>query len=173
MPVPTALLADGNLIERLGGLLKDAELTATELSSRVRRIAKLYLSPEAESPDGRQPDKDEVAKVVKAIDPRPAYWARLENHFFSLLENLPKDWDDTKKEWKPGDQQAATRAWRGCVKHEAQRALEESIRSLGATARTIQAVARVRTDFNDGDLKPKPPNVAKAQEKKKGGRKKT
>jgi CRISPR system Cascade subunit CasA len=173
MPVPTALLADGNLIERLGGLLKDAELTATELSSRVRRIAKLYLSPEAESPDGRQPDKDEVAKVVKAIDPRPAYWARLENHFFSLLENLPKDWDDTKKEWKPGDQQAATRAWRGCVKHEAQRALEESIRSLGATARTIQAVARVRTDFNDGDLKPKPQNVAKAQEKKKGGRKKT
>ena len=156
MPVPAALLADVNLIERLGGLLQNAEQAAFELNNRTRRIAKLYLAPDAESPDGRRADKEEVARVARAIDPRPAYWARLEKHFFALLENLPNDWDTASDDWRPDDRQAASNAWRGHVKGEARRALEESIRSLGTTARTIQAVARVRTDFNDDDLMPQP-----------------
>jgi len=156
MPVPAALLADDNLIERLGGLLQNAEQAAFELNNRTRRIAKLYLAPDAESPDGRRADKEEVARVADAIDPRPAYWARLEKHFFALLENLPNDWDTASDDWRPDDRQAASNAWRGHVKGEARRALEESIRSLGTTARTIQAVARVRTDFNDDDLMPQP-----------------
>jgi len=170
MPVPVSLLGDANLIERLGGLLMNAEQAARELNNRTRRIAKLYLSPDAESPNGRQPDKDEVTKVVEVIDARPAYWARLEEHSFTLLENLPNDWDSEKSEWKPDDQQEATRTWRKEVKRVAERALEESIRSLGTTARAIQAVARVRTDFNDNDLKPQPQKADK--KKAKGGRKK-
>lgn len=171
MPVAATLLADVNLIERLDKLLKNAERAAFELNSRTRRIAKLYLAPEAESADGRQPNKDEVTKVAKSIDPCPAYWARLEKRFFALLENLPSDWDDAIGDWKPDGQQAATNTWRNHVKEEAQRALEESIRSLGTTARAIQTVARVRTDFNDSDLIPKPQKKAKAK-KFKGGEKK-
>lgn len=172
MPVPAAMLADTNLIERLGGLLAEAENAAGALYFRARRIAKLYLSPDAESPDGRQPDKGEVAKVVEAIDPRPAYWARMEEHFFALLENLPNDWDTANDDWKPGDQQTATRAWREHVIEEAKRALEESIRSLGTTARAIQAVARVRTDFHDSDLKSLPQKISKAKGKGRGGKRK-
>lgn len=172
MPVPAAVLAEVNLIERLGGLLTNAEQAAFGLKNRTRRIAKLYLAPEAESPDGRQPDKDEVTKVAESIDPRPAYWARLEKHFFELLENLPGDWDEASGDWRPDQQQAATNAWRGHVKAEARRALEESIRSLGTTARAIQAVARVRTDFNDDDLKPPPQKAAKAKGKAKGDKRK-
>jgi CRISPR system Cascade subunit CasA len=170
MPIPVALLSDVNLIERLGGLIQNAEQAAIELNSRTRRIAKLYLSPSSESPDGRQPDKDEVTKVVESIDPRPAYWARLERHFFNLLEDLPNDWDEANSDWRPNDQQLATSTWRKQVKKEAQHALEESIRSLGTTARAIQAVARVRTDFSDDDLKPPVQKAAKA--KGKGGKKK-
>ncbi len=172
MPVPVALLADVNLIERLGRLLENAEDAASTLNYRTRRIAKLYLAPEAESSDGRQPDKDEVTKIAKAIDPRPAYWARLEKHFFTLLENLPDDWDAESDDWKQDDLQKATNAWRGQVKEEAKKALEESIRSLGTTARAIQAVARVRTDFKEADLVPQPRKTAKAKRKSKGGRKK-
>ncbi len=171
MPVPAALLADVNLIERLDGLLRNAEQAAFELNGRARRIAKLYLVPNAESPDGRQPDSDELARVADAIDPRPAYWARLEEHFFELLENLPKDWDTGSNDWKPEDQQAATNTWRKHVMHEARQALEESIRSLGTTVRAIQAVARVRTDFNDRDLTPQPHKAAQAKRKSKGGKK--
>lgn len=163
MPVPAALLGDDNLIERLGGLLQSAEDAASELNNRTRRIARLYLAPEAESPDGRQPDKDEVTRVAESIDPRPAYWARLETHFFALLENLPSDWHSASGEWKPDQQQTATRTWREHVKREAEKALKESIRSLGTTARAIQAVARVRTDFNDDDLKPRPQKATKSK----------
>ncbi|HOG90019.1 MAG TPA: type I-E CRISPR-associated protein Cse1/CasA, partial [Smithella sp.] len=137
LPAPPAFLGDENLSkrERLGRLLEYAEQAAIALNNRVRRIAKLYLSPDSESPDGQQPDKDEVTKVINAIDPRPAYWARLEKHFFDLLENLPGDWDGTASDWKPDNQQIATWTWRDAIKQEAKRALEESVRTLGTTAR--------------------------------------
>jgi hypothetical protein len=172
MPVPAALLADVNLIERLGSLLENARQAGSELRNRSRRIAKLYLAPESESPNGRQPDKDEVTNVAKSIDPRPAYWARLEEHFFPLLVNLPDDWDTARDDWNPEDQQLASNVWREHVKGEARRALEESMRSLGTTARAIQAVARVRTDFADRDLMPPLNNTAKARWEARGGKKK-
>jgi len=169
MPIPAALLSDVNLIERLGGLLQNAEQGAIEINTRIRRISKLYLLPSCESAGARQPDKNEVNKVVNAIDPRPAYWARLEKHFYTLLDTLHDDWDKKNDGWKLDDRQTATRTWREHVKREAQRALEESVRSLGASARAIQAVARVRTDFNDDDLKPAAKKQRKA--KRKGGKK--
>jgi len=86
LPAPPAFLGDENLSkrERLGGLLECAEQAAIVLNNRVRRIAKLYLSPGSESPDGQQPDKDEVTKVVNAIDPRPAYWATARRSIFLI-----------------------------------------------------------------------------------------
>jgi len=153
MPVTGAFLAV-HVIERLGQLLEESEQAAFELGNRTWRISRLYLAPDAESQDGRQPDKDDVAKVVEAIDSRPAYWARMEKHFYELLESLPNDWDPDSDRWKPEEQQTATNRWRENVKREATRALEESIRSLGTTARALQAVARVRTDFNDYELDP-------------------
>lgn len=170
VPVPVALLNDVNLIERLGGLLQNAEQAGQVLNERIRRVANLYLSPTAEDKDGRKPDEKDVTNMANDLDPRPAYWARLERHFFNLLENLPNDWDVKAGGWKPDEEQKATIEWRKQVKYEAQRALEESIRQLGTTARAIQAVARVRTDFNDDDLKPPAQKQPKA--KGKGGKKK-
>ncbi len=165
MPISVEILNDLNLIERLGGLLQNAEQAAYELNYRTRGIAKLYLRP-----DGQEPEKDEVTKVAESIDPRPAYWARMEKHFFALLENLPEDWDNANEGWRPDEKQKATNTWRESVKKEAMRALEESTRSLGTTVRAIQAIARVRTDFNDDDLKPKQQTTAK--KRTKGGKKK-
>lgn len=169
MPIPASLISDFDLIERLGGLLQNAEQVAVEINSRIRRISKLYLSPNCESAGAHQPDKNEVNKVLDAIDPRPVYWARLEEYFYALLESLPEDWDGTEECWRPDEEQTATRTWRKHIKREAQRALEESVRSLGTSARAIQAVARVRTDFNDEDLKPAAKKQRKA--KRKGGKK--
>lgn len=172
MPVPDALLGDTNLIERLGDLLQAAERAASELYGRAKRVSRFYRVP-----DGREPSKnewDDINKILEDIDPRPAYWARLEKHFFDLLENLPNDWNASSGEWKPDDQQIATGTWRDAVKQQATRALEESIRCLGTTARAIAALARVRTDFNDNDLKPRPPKPAskrKAKAAGKGGKK--
>jgi len=86
-----------------------------------------------------------------------------------LIENLPNDWDNTADDWKPDDHQVATLTWQEHVKREAQRALEESIRSLGATARALQAVARVRTVFYNADLDPPQQTLSKIIIKAKGG----
>lgn len=165
LPVPAAILDDINLVERSGRLLQMAEVAESELYRRAKTMARLVRIP-----DGREPSKnewDDIEKVVKAIDPRPAYWARLEKHFFSLLEDLPQDWDATTDDWKPDDQQKATRHWGDALKREARRALEESIGCLGTSARAISAVARVRTDFCDNDLKPRPPEGKSGKRKSK------
>lgn len=178
LPVSIALLSDVNLVERLGkktdGLLPIAEQIADELHSRTTGIARFIRIP-----SGREPSKnewDDINKIVKDIDPRPAYWARLEEHFFDLLENLSSDWDGTTGDWKPADKQIATQTWRDAIKQEAERALEESIHSLGTTARAISAVARVHTDFSDNDLRPQPPKAKtdkqKSKSTRKGGKKK-
>jgi len=166
MPVPAALLEDVNLIERLGDLLQRGEHAESELISRVKRACRYYRVP-----GGREPSKnewDDINKIAQDIDPRPAYWARLEKHFYDLLENLPKDWDASADDWKPDEQQLATGAWSNAVKQEAQRALEESIRSLGTTARAVAAVAQ---SFNDDDLKPQQPKPTASKRKAKAARK--
>lgn len=201
LPVPLPLLRSVSLTERLDRLVQEAEAIGAELSrglswnattkktiraepvGRIQAIADLVLAPSLElrgqgvlrTVEGRAPEdahNKAALDLSDSLDPRPAYWARLEKHFFALLENLPNDWDTASDDWKPDDQQAATKAWRECVKNEARQALKESIRSLGTSARSIQAVARVRTDFNNNDLVPPSQNAAKAKGKAKGGRKK-
>lgn len=161
----------------------------TEPVGRIQMIADLVLDPSLKlrenengfvrTADGRFPDDAHNASCLSLsdnLDPRPAYWARLEEHFFDLIENLPSDWDGSEGDWKPDDQQIATRTWRDAIKQEAKRALEESIRCLGTTARAISAVARVCTDFSDNDLKPQPPKAKTVKQKskstRKGGKKK-
>lgn len=201
MPVPLRILRSNDLIERLGGLITEAEAVGEELSrglfwsattrktirtepvGRIQAIADLVLAPSLElrsfgvlrTIEGRVPEdahNKAALDLSKSLDPRPVYWAQLEKHFYELLENLPNDRETAGDDWKPDDQQAATNAWREHVKGEARRALEESVCSLGTTARAIQAVARVRTDFNDDDLKPPPQKAALAERKSKGGKKK-
>ncbi len=170
MPVPIALLGDVNLIERLGGLLLNAELAAREQHRRAWRIARFYRVP-ADRPLNKK-EKEDVDALAREIDPRSAYWARLENYFSALLMNLPNDWDTNGGDWKPDDQQEATFAWRCRVKSEARCALEDSARSLGTSARAVQAVARVHMGFSDNDIKPQPQNAANAGTGEKGGKSK-
>ncbi|MCW5775615.1 MAG: type I-E CRISPR-associated protein Cse1/CasA [Phycisphaeraceae bacterium] len=198
IPVPTGILGSDDLTEWLAALVSGAEAVGSALSrglfwsatnkktirtepvGRIQLIADLVLAPTLEvrgdgivrTSTGRAPDDAHNASALSLsenVDPRPAYWSRLEKHFFDLLENLPKDWDAGAGEWKPDDQQAATRAWREAVKREAKLALDESIRSLGTTARAIAAVARVRTTFNDDDLKPQPRKKAASKPRAKAG----
>lgn len=205
IPVPTGILGSVDITERLAVLISEAEAVGSELSrglfwsattkktirtepvGRIQMIADFVLEPSLElrdngiirTTDGRFPDDAHNASCLNLsdnLDPRPAYWARLEKHFFDLLENLPGDWDGSAGDWKPADQQIATQTWRDAIKQEAKRALEESIRCLGTTARAISAVARVCTDFSDNDLRPQPPKAKTVKQKsestRKGGKKK-
>jgi len=201
LPVPLGMLASDHLTERLEKRINEAESIGEQLSGglfwnpstrktvrkepvgRIQAIVDLVLSPllELRSPgvlrtsDGRAPEaahNKAALDLASSLDPRPAYWARLEKHFFTLLQNLPNDWDTAASDWKPDDQQEATRTWRKHVLSEAERALKESIRSLGTTARAIQSFARVRVGFNEYDLMSQSQKVAKARRESKGGKRK-
>lgn len=197
IPVPVGILGSVDLTERLADLIYEAEAVDRELSQglfwsattkktiraepvgRIQMIADFVLAPSLElrgngivrTADERFPDDAHNASCLSLsdnLDPRPAYWARLEKHFFDLLENLPKDWAVNAANWKSDE---ASRVWRNEVKQEAKRALEESIRCLGTTARSISAVARVRTDFSDIDLVPQPMKVKTSKRKSKSASK--
>jgi len=174
LPLASKILDNNTFIERLGDLLKYSEQKAQEQHSRMWKIARFYIVPSSGEPSEKQ--EEDIGALVKKLDPRPAYWARLEKHFFDLLQNLPNDWDTEADDWKPDDQQHATRTWRKAVLNEARRALEESVRALGTTARAISAIARVGTDFSEKDLKPQPqhsqPKEKKSKPGKKGGKNK-
>lgn len=205
IPVPVGILGSVDLTERLAVLISEAEAVGSELSrglfwsattkktirtepvGRIQMIADFVLAPSLElrgngiirTADGRFPDDAHNAACLSLsdnLDPRPAYWARLEKHFFDLLENLPSDWDGSAGDRKPDDQQIASRTWRDTIKQEAERALEESIRCLGTTARSVSAVARVRTDFSEIDLRQQPlkarTSKRKSKSASKGGKKK-
>ncbi|PKH48041.1 type I-E CRISPR-associated protein Cse1/CasA [Dehalococcoides mccartyi] len=152
MPVPAAFLSNIDLLKRLGSCLENAERAAEALRYRIQRVTKLYLSPDCESPGGHRPDKADVDNIIEATDPCLTYWSRMEEHFFALLESLPNDWDAATGDSKPDEEQTARLTWRQSVKLEAKRALLESIELFGTTARAIQAIAHVSTDFYDIDL---------------------
>ena len=171
--VPVAMLEDVNIIDRIGTLVGEADNVEKILRQKAINIAYRYTVQANGRPDTKdQHDRNNDAdKIAESIDPRPAYWARLEKHFFDLLQNLPNDWDTEAGDWKPDDQQHATRTWRKAVLNEARRSLEESVRSLGTTARAISAIARVGTDFSEKDLKPQPQDSQPKEKKSKPGKK--
>lgn len=152
LPLPAELFSDPNMIERLGGLIQNAERAAVELRIRTYALVKRYLEMEK-----KDVNKDEVARFFDSIDPRPAFWGRMEKYFLALVEQLPEDWDNGTGGWRPDEEQLATNSWREAVKKEARQALEESVLSLGTTARAIKAGAQLKIGFYDEDLFPKPP----------------
>jgi CRISPR system Cascade subunit CasA len=152
MPVPTGLLLDETLVDRLRILMDETgdrkadrklrvrEGVAQQLYARTKRLARLYLAPNCEARGGRKPDPKDVASLVDQIDPRRAFWPRLEPHFAKLLLDLPIRAENACDEWR--DQ----------VEREAVRAFAESCRALGITssamnARAVAALARVNAWF--------------------------
>lgn len=128
LSVPAALLEDQKLVELLGVALTDAEFVASELRRRVYFVAKEFVPPHG------NPDPKDVGNLTDVLDARPAFWARLENHFIPLLANLPH-------------QEDALGTWRTQVEQEAKRALIESCRQLGNTAPALRAKAAVSFRF--------------------------
>ncbi len=131
MSLPAALLA----LDTLRGFLEmgmgDAEAVADSLRQRLYRVAFRFLPP-----DGN-PDPKDVANLMEVLNPRPAYWARLETRFAHFVAGLEAQ--DTAN--------AALTVWRQDVEREAKLALRESCRQLGDSPRAMKATAAVSFGF--------------------------
>ena len=129
LSIPAALLEDAVAVDLLGRMLHDAEFVAGELGRRTYFLAKNFVPPHG------NPDPKDVGHLANALDVRPSYWARLENHFAGLLTDLPSQGE------------AAVPDWRRKVEKEAEHALREACLQLGYTPQAIRAKAAVSFYF--------------------------
>lgn len=153
MTIPASLLNDEERVQELQNLIEQAEEwesgkgkgrqvgMAQQLRERFQQVCELYLSPNFRdregkpNPGGRKPDSKDIDHLTDALDPRRAYWARLETHFQALLLDIADD---------PA---GASKRWLDAVEMEACCAFDEAINGLGDSIRAQQAVARVFTGF--------------------------
>lgn len=131
MSLPAALLASDFLRGFLEKGMGDIESVADSLRQRIYRVAFHFLPP-----DGN-PDPKDVANLMATLDPRSAFWARLETHFAHFVAGLASE--ETA--------QAALDRWRRDAEREASRALRGSCRQLGNSPRAMKAVAAVSFGF--------------------------
>lgn len=149
MTVPAALLNNETLVGELQSLILEAEEwedgkkelrrvgMARQLRERFQLMSEIYLSPNYRDrngkvkPNGRKPDPKDIQRLTDALDPRRAYWARLETHFQTLLLGIADN------------PTGAAETWRDAVEAEAHCAFKEAVNSLGDTVRAQQAQARV------------------------------
>lgn len=140
MPIAVGLLRDPAVMERLRESLAAAEEMGAELRARVRRVCHLYLDPEAGA-TGREPAREDVVdRVADALDALSPYWARLEQSFYKLLDDLATD------------AEGACTHWRQAIAREAESAFARACQDLGLSARALRAVARVYPFFGDREV---------------------
>ena len=99
MPLPSSYLRDEKLVEQLGTAIEISENVRQALMRAVSRLATLVISPTADEPDGRKPDKKDVNNLMAHWAVERFYWAELEPEFFHLLEALPQNPNDALEQW--------------------------------------------------------------------------
>lgn len=130
LPLPPALLRDAKLVELLHGANDDADRIAEEMRRRFALVARTFIAGERDG--GHKPDPDDVKALVNKFDPRRAFWSRLEEHFYRLLERLVE--------------QPALAEWESDVQRAAQECLRAACNNLGTSPRAITAVAQINLD---------------------------
>jgi len=129
-PVPAEYLTTPALVQQLNEALVLAEAAGSVLGRALSRLATLVLSPTADDPEGRKPDRKDVSNLVGHWGGQRAYWAALEAPFWALLLALPQDGEK------------ALQTWRETVQREAVAAFNHVADALGETPRVLKAVAR-------------------------------
>ncbi len=152
LTLPAAILADKELQAITSRALEEAEGVASEMGRRMYLVGKAFLPP------FDNPSADDVRSLIEAVDPRRAYWPRLEPPFEHFVAALPKD------------REGALKAWRQAVKTEARRAMEEACSQLGESARAIRATAKTSFNFLV-DRDEVAAALARAKARKKGAKK--
>ncbi len=140
LPLPAPFLKEEGLVARLSTALETAEATRKRLGAALARVASLLLSPTADDPNGRKPDKKDVNNLLAHWAFDRAYWSALELPFLELLAQLPQDRDN------------ALDRWTAALKQEARRTFDQVEGNLGINPRALRAIVRGRGQL-EGRLK--------------------
>jgi CRISPR system Cascade subunit CasA len=91
MPLPLAYLGDKALLDDLRDALEAVEGAGKAVSESIRKLAESVST----GSQGR-PDQDRVKQLAKAFYQQSRFWARLENPFRHLLQELPGRDDEAR-----------------------------------------------------------------------------
>lgn len=141
LPVPPAFLQDDSLVEKLNTALEQTELVCTALQNALTRMARLYLSPDCEKPEGRKPDNKDVKNLIKHWGVERHYWSELEPIFYDFIRRLPNE---------PAE---AEHRWATTLVETARSAFATAENKLPDNARGLRAAVLARGRLN-GRLKP-------------------
>jgi len=140
LPLPSDYLQDEGLVERLGIALEQADVVRKGLTGAVARLVTLVLSPTADDPDGRKPDKKDVSNLLSHSATERHFWSGLESDFFTLMEKLPHQ------------SEGAFEQWTSSLLQHARTAFARAERSAPDDARGMRAAVRAKGQL-EGALK--------------------
>ncbi|MBT9258209.1 MAG: type I-E CRISPR-associated protein Cse1/CasA [Clostridiales bacterium] len=134
-PLPQDYLREPKRVNDLSLALSLAEQVGEKLGQALYRLATLLLSPGAEDPNGRRPERNEVNNLVGHWGALRSYWSALEVPFHQLVVDLPARGRE------------ALESWRAEVERVARHAFDQAIHSLGETPRVLKAATRAEVQL--------------------------
>ncbi|MEW6568786.1 MAG: type I-E CRISPR-associated protein Cse1/CasA [Chloroflexota bacterium] len=140
LPLPGIYLKKPDLVDALRTALESAETTRSRLGAALARSASLLLSPTADDPNGRKPDRKDVNDLLAHWAFDRAYWGALEIPFLDLLSRLPDAGEEALNRWSLNLQRVARQVF------------EQVESALGTNARALRAGVRGRGQL-EGSLK--------------------
>lgn len=136
--LPRQYLADEELVGILTAQLERAQQTRNQLWGAARTLATLLLSPDADLPDGRQPDSKDIENMTTHWNIEQRYWGGLALPFHVLLNDLP---DDRLK---------AVDFWETTIRKQAHKALSQAIQMAGNSTAALKASAKSSRQLRAG-----------------------
>lgn len=135
MPLPLSYFADEELVEKLTSAIAYTEGTKSSLWRATSSMAKILIASSSDEKGGRQPDPDDVAKLIKHWGAEISYWAKLETPFMRFIEELPTD-SSAMDRWKETLQKTAWDSLAGAERlaGESTTALKAAVKARGTLA---------------------------------------
>lgn len=134
-PLPLAFLENETLVEAWSEMLETSEAGARALRLAMNRTCELLLAPNADQ-GGRQPDKGDISNLRITLTPEPSYWSLVEASFLQHVSKLAVSEASEMDRLRDG--------WTAEVEKASRRALEQALRSLEGTGRSLKAVTQGR-----------------------------
>lgn len=155
LPLPLVYLDEKRnefLVEQLTNALTLSNLVLSKLRGAIFNLTKFTLSPNADQPNGKQPDTKDINNMMDYLGFERNYWGALEISFWHLIEGLPIN------------PEAAMSTWRDILKETAWYTLEKAANLAGENVHALKAAVRARGSlgYSLKELMPEPKKEATA-----------
>lgn len=137
MTLPVGLLRHGEKVAIVGQMVTHAEEVQKSLWGTLYRLAEQILSYQANLPDGRTPDPNDVKAQISHWNVFGEYWKVLERPFSILITDLA---DGT-------DYQRILQEWQDNLQRSVWMALESAITQAGETPEALKASVLARNQL--------------------------